>query len=175
MAFSAQQSIPHPPAAVAAALASEDFHRSVVESFGGSLVSFSVEGSPEGAMTVTAVRSLPADRIPDRVPDMARKLIGSALQVEQVERWDAPAADGSRAGTTTITVPSAKATADGSLRLTAAGEGSQFSVDGTLVCRIPLVGSKLAAKAEPMVGKVVNRQARALSSWLERNGGAARG
>ena len=105
MAFSAQQSIPHPPAAVAAALASEDFHRSVVESFGGSLVSFSVEGSPEGAMTVTAVRSLPADRIPDRVPDMARKLIGSALQVEQVERWDAPAADGSRTGTTTITVP----------------------------------------------------------------------
>ncbi|PZQ73834.1 MAG: DUF2505 domain-containing protein, partial [Micrococcus luteus] len=43
MAFSAQQSIPHPPSAVAAALASEDFHRSVVESFGGSLVSFSVE------------------------------------------------------------------------------------------------------------------------------------
>ncbi|MBD4479711.1 DUF2505 family protein, partial [Xanthomonas citri pv. citri] len=77
MAFSAQQPIPHPPAAVAAALASEDFHRSVVESFGGSLVSFSVEGSPEGPMTVTAVRSLPADRI----PDMARKLIGSALQV----------------------------------------------------------------------------------------------
>ena len=169
MAFSAQQSIPHPPAAVAAALASEDFHRSVVEQFGGSLVSFSVEGSPEGPMTVTSVRSAPADRL----PEMARKFIGSSLQVEQVERWEAPAADGSRVGTTTITVPAAKATADGALRLTAAGEGSQYSVDGTLVCKIPLVGSKLAAKAEPMVGKVVDRQARALTSWIGRDGGAA--
>ena len=42
-----------------------------------------------------------------------------------------------------------------------------------MTCKIPLVGSKLAAKAEPMVGKVVNRQARALTSWIERDGGAA--
>ncbi|MCK6094778.1 DUF2505 domain-containing protein [Micrococcus sp. EYE_162] len=166
MAFSAQQSIPHPPAAVAEALVSEDFHRSVVESFGGALVSFSVTGSPEGEMTVTTVRSAPADRL----PDMARKVIGGSLQVEQVERWGAPAADGSRTGTTTITVPAAKATADGTLSLAAAGEGSQFAVDGTLVCKIPLVGSKLAAKAEPMVGKVVDRQARAITAWIERGG-----
>ena len=163
MAFSAQQSIPHPPAAVAAALASEEFHRSVVEQLGGSLVSFRAEGTPEGPMTVTTVRTAPTDRVPEK----ARKFVGDNLQIEQVERWNEPAADGSRTGTTTITVPSAKATADGSLRLTAAGEGSQFSVDGTLVCRIPLVGSKLAAKAEPMVGKVVTRQARELQAWLD--------
>lgn len=171
MAFSAQQSIPHPPAAVADALVSEEFHRSVVESFGGSLVSFSVEGSPEGPMTITSVRSAPADRL----PDMARKLVGSSLQVEQVERWDAPATDGSRTGTTTITVPAAKASAEGTLRLAATGAGSEYAVEGTLACRIPLVGSKLAAKAEPMVGKVVNRQARALTAWIERGGQAAQG
>lgn len=171
MAFNAQQTIPHPPAAVAEALFSEDFHRSVAESLGGSLVSFTRTGEGDGAVTLTIVRQGPTDRL----PEMARKIVGGNARIEQVERWSAAATDGSRTGTTTITVPSAKATADGSLRLTAAGEGSQFSVDGTLVCRIPLVGSKLAAKAEPMVGKVVNRQARALSSWLERDGGAARG
>ena len=166
MAFSAQQSIPHPPSAVATTLASEAFHRSVVESFGGALESFSVTGSPEGAMTVTTVRSAPTDRL----PDMARKVVGSSLRVEQVERWDAPAADGSRTGTTTITVPAAKASAEGTLRLSASGAGSDYAVDGALVCKIPLVGSKLAAKAEPMVGKVVDRQARAISAWIEQGG-----
>ena len=62
MAFSAQQSIPHPPAAVAAALASEDFHRSVVESFGGSLVSFSVEGSPDRSPLIQRLRGVGWDR-----------------------------------------------------------------------------------------------------------------
>ncbi|MDY6054818.1 DUF2505 domain-containing protein [Micrococcus sp.] len=164
MAFSAQQTIPHPPAAVAETLLSEDFHRSVVESFGGALESFSAEGTAEGPMTITTVRTAPADRL----PDMARKIIGSSLKVEQVERWSAPAADGSRTGTTTITVPAAKATAEGELRLDAAGEGSEYAVSGELAVKIPLVGSKIAAKAEPMVGKVVDRQARAIASWIER-------
>lgn len=168
MAFSAQQSIPHPPAAVAEALVSEDFHRSVVESFGGALVSFSVTGSPEGEMTVTTVRSAPADRL----PDMARKVIGGSLQVEQVERWGAPAADGSRTGTTTITVPAAKATAEGNLRLAAVPAGTEYAVDGDLQVKIPLVGSKVAQKAEPMVGKVVARAGREVSAWIERGGRA---
>lgn len=163
MAFSAQQTIPHPPAAVAEALFSEDFHRSVAESLGGGLVSFGRQDQADGGVELTIVRSGPTDRL----PDMARKVVGENLNIEQVERWDAPAPDGSRTGTTTITVPAAKATAKGTLRLSAVAEGSEYAVDGTLSVKIPLVGSKLAAKAEPMVGKVVNRQARALTAWIE--------
>ena len=163
MAFSAQHTIARTPGEVAEALGSEDFHRSVIESLGGSLVSFSREGDPTGAMTVTTVRTAPTDKVPEK----ARKFVGDNLQIEQVERWNAPAADGSRTGTTTITVAKAKATAEASTALRVAGAGTEYAVDGTLVCKIPLVGSTLAAKAEPMVGKVVTRQARELQAWLD--------
>ncbi|XNZ00580.1 DUF2505 domain-containing protein [Micrococcus luteus] len=163
MAFSAQHTIARSPGEVAEALGTEAFHRAVIESLGGSLVSFTREGDPSGAMTVTTVRTAPTDR----VPEMARKFVGENLQIEQVERWNEPAADGSRTGTTTITVPKAKAVAEASTALRAAGAGTEYAVDGTLTCTIPLVGSTLAAKAEPMVGKVVTRQARELQAWLD--------
>lgn len=162
MAFSAQRTVHHTPAETAEALASEEFHRSVIESLGGTLVSFSREGDAEGPMTVTTVRSAPARQL----PEAAQKFIGDHVQVEQVERWEAPEADGSRSGTTTITVAKAKATAEASMHLRAAGAGTEYAVQGSLSCRIPLVGSKLAAKAEPMVGKVVERQAREIDGWL---------
>lgn len=166
MAFSAQHTIAHTPAEVAEALGTEDFHRSVTASLGGSLVSFTREGDPSGAMTITMVRTAPTDR----VPEMARKFVGDTLQIEQVERWNAPAPDGSRTGTLTVTVPKAKATAEASTALRVAGEGTEYAVDGTLTCKIPLVGSTLAAKAEPMVGKVVTRQAREVQAWLDGRG-----
>ncbi len=163
MAFSAQHTIARSPGEVAEALGTEAFHRTVIESLGGSLVSFTREGDPAGAMTVTTVRTAPTDRVPEK----ARKFVGDNLQIEQVERWNAPAADGSRTGTTTITVPKAKAVAEASTALRAAGAGTEYAVDGTLTCKIPLVGSTLASKAEPMVGKVVTRQARELQAWLD--------
>lgn len=163
MAFSAQHTIARSPGEVAEALGTEAFHRTVIESLGGALVSFTREGDPAGAMTVTTVRTAPTDRVPEK----ARKFVGDNLQIEQVERWNAPAADGSRTGTTTITVPKAKAVAEASTALRAAGAGTEYAVDGTLTCKIPLVGSTLASKAEPMVGKVVTRQARELQSWLD--------
>ena len=120
MAFSAQHTIARSPGEVAEALGTEDFHRAVIESLGGSLVSFSREGDPSGAMTVTTVRTAPTDRVPEK----ARKFVGDNLQIEQVERWEAPATDGSRTGTTTITVPKAKAVAEASTALRAAGAAS---------------------------------------------------
>ena len=166
MAFSAQHTLARTPGEVAEALGTEDFHRAVTESLGGTLVSFRREGEPSGAMTVTTVRTAPTDRVPEK----ARKFVGDTLQIEQVERWDAPAADGSRTGTTTITVPKAKATAEAATALRAAGAGTEYAVDGTLTCKIPLIGSTLAAKAEPMVGKVVSRQAREIEAWLNGRG-----
>ncbi|MCG7421541.1 DUF2505 domain-containing protein [Micrococcus porci] len=166
MAFSAQQTIPHPPAAVAEALFSEDFHRSVAESLGGGLVSFARQDQADGGVELTIVRSGPTDRL----PDMVRKVVGENLNIEQVERWSAPAADGSRTGTTTIRVPKAKATAEGTLRLAAAPAGTEYGVNGDLQVKIPLVGSKMAQMAEPMVGKVVARAGREVSAWIDRGG-----
>ncbi|MEU4181945.1 DUF2505 domain-containing protein [Micrococcus luteus] len=166
MAFSAQQTIPHPPASVTDALFSEDFHRSVAESFGGSLESFTRTGEGDGEVTLTIIRQGPTDRL----PEMARKLVGGNARIEQVERWSAAATDGSRTGTTTITVPAAKATAQGSLRLAAVPAGTEYAVTGDLQVKIPLVGSKVAQKAEPLVGKVVARAGREVSAWIERGG-----
>ena len=164
MAFSAQHTVAHTPGEVAEALGSEDFHRSVIESLGGTLVSFTREGDPTGAMTVTTVRTAPTDRVPEK----ARKFVGDTLQIEQVERWNAPAADGSRTGTTTITVPKAKATAEASTALRAAGAGTEYAVDGTLTCRIPLWAprwqprpSRWWARSSPV------RRARSRPGWTD--------
>ncbi|MCY1159622.1 MAG: hypothetical protein MOP51_2647, partial [Citricoccus sp.] len=40
--------------------------------------------------------------------------------------------------------------------------------DGYVECRIPLVGGKLAEAAEPRVGKVLARQSREVTAWLDR-------
>lgn len=164
MAFSEQQSVPHPPDRVAEALFSEDFHRRVTESVGGDLVSFDVTGPADGARTVSMVRTAPADRVPQK----ARKFVGDKLRVEQNEQWSAPGADGRRTSTLTLSALGDKVTAEATQTLapTQGGAATEISLDGTVNCRIPLVGNKLSQAAEPAVGKVLRRQAKKLSEWL---------
>jgi Protein of unknown function (DUF2505) len=119
-------------------------------------------------MTVTMVRTVPVNRLPEAVQKIAGKFLGEKLNLEQTERWSAPAADGSRTSHLVISIPTAKVTATGEQKLVPSGAGSELTLAGNVECKIPLVGGKVAGFAEPKVGSVLRRQGRALTEWLSR-------
>jgi hypothetical protein len=168
MAFQESTTVPHTPAAVATALMDEGFHRAATEKLGGVLAAFSREGDPTGPITVTMVRTVPVNRLPEAVQKIAGKFLGEKLNLEQTERWSAPAADGSRTGHLVVTIPTAKVTATGEQTMVPSGTGTELTVTGTVECKIPLVGGKVAGFAEPKVGSVLRRQSRELTQWLSR-------
>lgn len=164
MAFHETTTIDHPVAQVCGTLLDEHFHRRITEQMGGEIAAFEKQGTDDGPVTLTLVRTVPGDRL----PDIARKFVGDRLRVEQVEVWSAPAEDGSRTAQITLTVPTAKVSSEVQQTLEAQGEGTQITVEGSVNCRIPLVGGKLAQAAEPQVSKVLGKQAQGLSAWLNR-------
>jgi hypothetical protein len=46
------------------------------------------------------------------------------------------------------------------------GEQTHVTVEGTVVANIPFVGKKIAAAAEPYVGKALSLQAQEAEAWL---------
>lgn len=164
MAFVETTTITHPVTAVTAALLDEHFHREITEQLGAEMVAFERQGTENGPVTITMVRSVPTQRL----PDLVRKFVGDKLRVEQVEVWSAPAEDGSRTAQITLTVPTAKVSSEVQQTVEAQESATGLSVEGSVACKIPLVGGKVAEAAEPLVKKVLARQARGLDAWLNR-------
>ncbi|MDO5619072.1 DUF2505 domain-containing protein [Kocuria sp.] len=162
MAVSAEQTVNAPVEKVVQTFLDESFNRHVAERGGAKLTSFEVSGDTSGPFTVTSVRTMGADKL----PDMAKKFIKDGLSITQVDSWDAPEADGSRNIRTKVTVGGMPANGEGTQRLQAKGEQTSVSVDLSLNVKIPLVGGKLAATAEPYVGKALSLQAREADTWI---------
>lgn len=163
MALSASTTLPADPQRVAEVFTDKEFVRHVSEKVGGSLESLTVDGDVSGAFTVTAVRSVPANKL----PDLAKKFVGHKLTVTQTEQWEAPAADGSRRADVSLKVSGAPVDATAVQRLVKIDEGTRVELEGNVTSSIPFLGGKIAAAAEPMVGKALNIQAKEARTWLE--------
>ncbi|GAA1351579.1 DUF2505 domain-containing protein [Falsarthrobacter nasiphocae] len=163
MALSGKTSLTHSVDEVLSALTNEDFQRSAASDLGGRLITHTVQGEVTGPFTLTVERSAPTDRL----PDMVSKLIGDSLSFTQVDEFSAPAADGSRTAVTKISVKGAPISVSGQQTLRPAGQGSELELTGDISSSIPFVGGKLAKVAEPLIGKVLARQARSLDAWLD--------
>lgn len=163
MALNASTTLPHDVRTVTDTFASEDFLRSVSEHVGGSLVSVTIDGDTAGAFVLTAVRTLPTDRL----PDMAKKFVGASLTVTQTEKWAAPAADGSREASVDLSVGGVPLKVNAVQRLVAVAEGTRVDVDGKVSSSIPFLGDKIAKQAEPMIGKALTIQASQAGKWIE--------
>ncbi|HSN36869.1 MAG TPA: DUF2505 domain-containing protein, partial [Arthrobacter sp.] len=141
----------------------EDFLRHTSELVGGTLESFAVDGDTAGAFSTTTVRTIPTTRM----PEMARKFVGESLKVTQLEKWDAPAADGSRQSTITLKVTGAPLDVNAVQRLVSDGANTRIELEGTVTSSVPFLGGKIAEAAEPMVGKALNIQSTQAQAWLE--------
>lgn len=164
MALNASTQIGHPAQQVIATLSDRGFADHLTKVANGTLTEFTVDGDIAGAFTLTTVRSVPTDR----VPDIARKFVGSSIEVTQVEKWSAPDAAGSRTATVQITVGGVPVTVNGTEQLTGQGEVSELAVDAKVFSSIPFIGGKLASAAEPYIGKALNLQAAQVNAWLSK-------
>ncbi|MBD7996051.1 DUF2505 domain-containing protein [Arthrobacter sp. Sa2CUA1] len=165
MALTASTTLPYDAATLTKTFTDEDFVRSISEHVGGSLVSLVVDGDIAGPFTLTAVRTLPTDRL----PDMAKKLVGASLTVTQKESWEAPAADGSRTASIDLSIGGVPLKVNAVQRLVVVPEGTRTDVEGSVSSSIPFLGDKIAKSAEPMIGKALTIQATQAGKWIENN------
>lgn len=131
---------------------------------GASSVTSTVDGDPSGAFTVRTELSLPTDR----VPEVARRFVGSSLTVREEQSWDAPAADGARSGRNRLDVVGMPAGMVASIRLTPAGEAaSTLEIDGDLTAKVPLIGGRLEKAAAPYISQVLRVEQKAAATYRD--------
>lgn len=127
-------------------------------------VTAEVEGDPAGAFTVRTTLRLPTAG----VPDMVKRFVGAQVTVHETQRWQAPAADGSREGSTELEVAGAPARMTADLHLRPAGsEAAEVAIDGELVAKVPLLGRKIEQAALPYVSRVLGAEQRAAASYAQ--------
>lgn len=113
-------------------------------------------------LSVSSVRELPTDT----VPDFVRSFVGTSLTVRQVERWEPAGSDGSRVGTLQVQIESAPVGFTGRLRLGGGDAGSVETIDGELKASVPLVGGRIEKAAEPAIRAAIKAEQRTGTGWL---------
>ncbi len=164
MSLNASTALPYSVDKVLGAFTNEDFVRHTSKLVGGSLTSFSLSGNVAEAFELTVVRTLPTGWL----PEMARKFVGETLNLTQVEKWSAPAADGSRSADMSMSVAGVPISAKALQRLVPEAAGTRVELTGEVSSGIPFLGGKIASMAEPMIGKALNMQSRQAQAWLEK-------
>lgn len=162
MAVTATTTVPAPVHRVVETFADEAFIKHVCDRAGAALESVEVTGDRAAAFTVTTVRAMAADRL----PDAAKRFVGASVRLTQTDAYEAPAADGSRTVRSEIKVAALPVSGSATQTLSAQGDATRVDVDCVVEANIPFVGKKVAAAAEPYVGKALSLQAREAQAWL---------
>lgn len=154
MELSACQDYPADPVAVHAMLTDEAFLARAA----------SEQGALEHRVAATASRS--ALEVVVSAPGEIRRFVGDTLRIVLTTTWSDAAADGSRPGVLTVTVPGAPVTATADVRIEPTASGSTVCYDGTLSVAIPLLGAQIEKRAAPQVLDALAAQERAGRGWL---------
>lgn len=155
---------PADPRTVATMLADPEFVERKVAATHALSQDVEVVGDAEGSFTVTSRRTMPTDDL----PDAARTFVGQTLDIRQVEAWEAPGADGSRAGTIVVEVVGAPLRLTGTLTLTSQGDETVQLLTGDLKSSIPIMGSRLEQMAQPAFMAGIRKEAQVGREWLQR-------
>ncbi|CAL8896994.1 hypothetical protein KVA01_04400 [Kocuria varians] len=163
MSVNASTTIKAPVDTVLKTFVDEAFVRHVSDKAGTQLESFEVNGDTSTAFTATTVRSMGADKL----PDVVQKFVKGGVKLTQVDTYDAPAADGTRTVRSEIKAGGIPVGATAIQTIKPLGEEeTSVDVSGEVQASIPLVGKKIAAAAEPYIGKALTLQARAAEAWI---------
>lgn len=166
MDFAARIELDAPPAVVAEMFATEQYVQEKIAASGASSGTVEILGDATGAFTVTTRRIMPTTDIPAAY----RSLVGSSLEIRQVEAWEAPAADGARRGTLAFEVTGAPVRVTGTLALTPSGGSTVESFSGQIKASIPFLGRTVEKAVADNVDKVVEIERAAAERWLRRHG-----
>lgn len=109
--------------------------------------------------TTRTTRELPA-------PEMAQKITGATLTIEEEVVWSEAADDGSRTGDITVKVSGQPAKMSGTSKLAPGGPGTVVDVTGDFKVNVPLVGKKIEKMAAPMLVEGIELQGVVGRKWL---------
>lgn len=143
---------------VFAMLCDEDFRKQVCEATHSRSYDVSVTPSGGGA-EVRVSRLMPA-------PDMAKRFVGDSIEIVQVEKWPAPAADGSRTAELKVDVPGKPASMRGTVVLAPAGSGATESFTGDIKVKVPMVGATLEKEIAKALLAAIKREGKVGERWL---------
>jgi hypothetical protein len=147
---------------VGAMLADEAFVAAKVRASGALSQHVEVVHTSPDAFTVTTRRSMPTTGIPTQF----RSLVGSSIEVRQVEAWEAQRGD-ERHGTIVVEITGAQVRLTGTLRLLAGPDGSTTQhLDGDLRASIPLFASAVEEATARAVAEAVKAEERVAATWL---------
>ncbi|GAA4625441.1 DUF2505 domain-containing protein [Cellulomonas oligotrophica] len=164
MQIDVRLSFPVGTAGAARMLADPQYVHTKVRASGALDQQVDVTGDAEGAFTVTTRRALPSEQIPAH----ARALVGSRIDVRQVEAWEAPTADGSRAGTVVVEIAGAPVRVTGRASLAPGEDGASTQVRyvGEVRATVPLFAAAVEDAAAGAVRSVLEVEQEVARRWL---------
>ncbi|MGY1977075.1 DUF2505 domain-containing protein [Nocardia gipuzkoensis] len=154
LAYTARYS--HPPAAVRAAFADEQFWKNRIAEVGGPgarLESVTVSGDQ---VRVEMVQAIAAEKLPPAITAVRP----GDLTIPRVEDWTGDHA------TFEARVDGAPAEVRGTITLAADGSGTVATTDGTIEVKIPLFGSKIEKAIAEHLTELLKNEAEFTVNWL---------
>lgn len=151
-------------ARVAAMLADEEFVAAKVRASGALSQQVDVVGRAHDAFTVTTRRQMPTTGIPAQF----RSLVGSSLEVRQVEAWEGPQGT-QRHGTVVVEITGAPVRLTGTLRLLTERDGTTSQhFEGDLRASVPLFGAVVEEATARAVHAAIAAEESTATTWLTR-------
>ncbi len=165
MHFSATTQFDAGPDRVTEMLADRAFVEAVADATGATSHQVDVAADPDGSFTATTRRQMPTTDIPAQF----RSVVGSTLEVLQVDAWEAPDEEGRR-GTVVVEITGAPVRVTGTLRLTSAGGVTTRRADAEIKASIPLFGAAVESAVADALREAVAAEERIAKDWLRGQG-----
>lgn len=164
MHLTAEIRYPADLATVGRMLADPDYVATRIQDSGALSQHVDVVRTGEDAFTVTSRRHVATDEIPAQF----RSLVGSTLEIRQVEAWGAQVED-ERHGTLVVEIPGVPVRVTGTARLVAQDDGTTVGhLAGDVRASLPLFGSAIEEATAGAVRAVVTAEERTAAAWLSR-------
>ena len=156
MRFSHDLAYDAPPEAVRAMLADPVFRERACEEMHASRRDVTVDDAPTG-MTVVVDQPQPARGI----PGFARRFVGDQIRIVQREAWSAPTT-----GRLSIEIPGKPGAFEGTVTLSADGDGTRETVAGEVTVKVPMIGGRLEQLVADLLTAALRAEHRAGRSYL---------
>ncbi len=152
----------HRPASdVYAALVDEGYLRDRLEVLGGTDAALVAFNRTDGTTSYQLKQGVPADRL----PSMARGILGGDLIIDRAESWT----EAGYAGTVEVTLNGVPGRLDGTFTLADTdGGGSKLTLVGQVKVGIPLMGGKLESLIAEQVALLLDKESEFTAEWLAR-------
>jgi hypothetical protein len=145
---------------VFAMLCDEAFRGEVCESTLATSHEVAITEAPQGT-TVRVTRRMPA-------PDIARRFVGSTLEIVHVEQWGGAAPGGTRRAKLTVELPGKPASMVGAVDLAPADGGTLQTISGVVKVKIPMIGGRLEKELARAILAAVREEGKVGRRWLAR-------